>query len=54
MGVSRFFQDYFNVILEYVMGVPRVFLVCFCSIDVALVAALTSAHKSKPFLMKTS
>ena len=45
-GTSRLFQVHFNVILESVMGVSRVFLGCFCPIEFALVAALTSVYKS--------
>ena len=49
MGVPSVLQEYSNVIHEYVMGMSRVFLGCFCPIEFALVAALTSAHKRKPF-----
>ena len=46
-GTSRLFQENFNVILEYVNDVPRVLLGCFCPIQFALVAALTSVRKNK-------
>ena len=53
-GFSRVYQNYLDMILEYVTGVPRVFLGCFCPIEISWVAAMTSIHKSKPFLIKTS
>ena len=34
------------------MGVPRLFLGCFCPIEFALQAALASVNKSKPFIYK--
>ena len=51
-GTSKLFQEYFNVILECVMGVPRVLLGCFCPMKFTLVAVLTYVHNSKPFLTK--
>ena len=53
-GDLRLFQEYFNVILEFVMSVPRVFLGCFCPIELTLVADLTSVYRSKPFFDKKS
>ena len=45
MGVSKILQEYFNVILQCIIGVPRVLLGCFCPIEFALVAAPASVHK---------
>ena len=53
-GTLRLFQECLDVILEYITGVPRVFLGCFCPIKFSWVAAMTSVHKNKPFLIKTS
>ena len=36
------------------MGVPRLYLGCFCPIEFALVAALASVHKSNPFIYKNN
>ena len=44
-GFSRVLQDYFkSVSMWYVTGVPRVFLGCFCPIEISWVAAMTSIH----------
>ena len=51
-GTLKLFQECLDMILEYVTGVPRVFLGCFCPIEISWVAAMTSIHKSKPFLIK--
>ena len=48
-GTLRLFQECSDVILEYVTGVPRVFLGSFSPIEFTWVAAMTSVHKSKPF-----
>ena len=47
---SRLFQESFNLILEYVMEVPRVFLGIFIPIKFAYITEMTSVHNSKPFL----
>ena len=52
--VQDYFKSVFDVILEYVTGVPRVILRCFCPIEVAWVAAMTFLYKIKPVLIKTS
>ena len=39
--VQDYFKSVFDVILEYVTGVYRVILRCFCPIEVAWVAAMT-------------
>ena len=51
---SRLFQEFYNVILEYVMEVPTVFLGSFFQNEFARVNEITSAHKSKYFLAKIS
>ena len=51
---SRFFQEFYNVILEYVMEVPTVFLGSFFQNEFAQVTEMTSANKSKYFLTKIS
>ena len=55
MGFQGNFKiiECFDVIVEYVTCVLRVFLGCFCSIDFAWVDVMTSVHKRKPFLIKT-
>ena len=53
-GTSRLLQECFDMILEHMMGVPRVFLGCFCSIEFGWVAAMTSVPKRKPLLTKIS
>ena len=52
MGTSRTFQEYYSVILEYIMGVPSGFFGCFCLIEFAWAAAMTTVHKSKPIIDK--
>ena len=51
---SRLFQEFFNVILEYVIEVPEVFLGYFFPIELTWVTEMTSVHKSKHFLTKIS
>ena len=53
-GGSRILQEFYNVILEYVMEVPMVFLGSFFQNEFARVNEITSAHKSKYFLTKIS
>ena len=53
-GTLKSFQECLDMILEYVTGVPMVFLGCFCPIMISWVAAMTSIHKRKPFFIKTS
>ena len=51
-GTSRLFQDCFNVKLQYVKGVPGVFLRPFCPIEFVWVAAMASVCKVSLFLTK--
>ena len=46
---SKLFQQYFNVILEYIMSVLRVLFGCFYPIEFTVVAALVSVHKINLF-----
>ena len=49
-NTSWLFQECFNVIIEHVIEVVRVFLEPFFSIEFAWVTKMTSVTKSKPFL----
>ena len=51
-GTFRLFQECFDVILEYVTGVPRVFSGCSCPIEFAWEAAMNYVHKNTPFFDK--
>ena len=51
-GTSRLFQECFNVIIEYVTGVPGVFLGSFFTFEFAWVAANASVFKVNLFLTK--
>ena len=51
-GTTRLFQECSDVILEYVTGVPRVFLGSSSPIEFIWVAAMTSVYKNKPFFGK--
>ena len=51
---SRLFQECFNVILEYAIEGPRVFLEYFFPIELIWVTEMTFVHKSKHFLTKIS
>ena len=49
-NTSRLFQECFNVIVEYLMEVQRIFIGRFFQIEFAWVTEITSVHKHKPFL----
>ena len=51
-GTSRLYQDCFNVNLQYLKGVPGVFLRPFCPIEFVWVAAMASVCKVNLFLTK--
>ena len=54
-GTSRLFQERFDAILEYVTGVPAVFVGCYCPIEFAWLAvpnskAFFQKHPKRPLM----